>query len=73
MERFCNCQIAISPKERGEAKRLAKSKGMTFQGWLGQLVKREIYNSRSSSSSAPGSYLLRGSGEDGDFYIGDKK
>lgn len=66
-------RIDISREERAEARRIAKSKGMTFQGWLGQLVKREIYNSRSSSSSAPGSYLLRGSGEDGDFYIGDKK
>ena len=43
-----NCKkvnISISVKEREEAKALAKSKGMTLQGWLGQLVKRELKNS----------------------------
>lgn len=33
---------SITPEERDKAKYLAKSKGMTFQGWLGQLIKREI-------------------------------
>lgn len=40
-----NCKkvnIAISPQEREQAKSLAKSKGMTLQGWLGQLVKKEL-------------------------------
>lgn len=39
-----NMQIraSISLKERDEANRLARSKGMTFQGWLGQLIKREL-------------------------------
>lgn len=34
--------IALSQMERDEAKALAKSKGMTFQGWLGNLVKKEL-------------------------------
>ena len=32
----------ISSIERDKAKVIAKSKGLTFQGWLGQLVKREL-------------------------------
>ena len=35
-------KVDFTPQERDEAKALAKSKGMTFQGWLGQLVKREL-------------------------------
>jgi len=35
-------KAAVSRDEVLEAKRVAKSKGMTFQGWLGQLIKREI-------------------------------
>ena len=32
----------ISEEERMELKRIAKSKGMTFQGYLGQLLKGEL-------------------------------
>ena len=39
--------IDCSAEEKENAKRLAKSKGMTFQGWLGQLIKRELANSTS--------------------------
>lgn len=39
---FQKISVAISPEERVHAKEIAKSKGMTFQGWLGQLVKREL-------------------------------
>lgn len=35
-------KAAVSRDEVLEAKRMAKSKGMTFQGWLGQLIKREL-------------------------------
>ena len=35
-------KAVISREEILKARRLAKSKGMTFQGWLGQLIKREI-------------------------------
>ncbi len=35
-------RVAITDREKAEAKRLAKSKGMTFQGWMGQLIKREL-------------------------------
>jgi hypothetical protein len=34
--------VSISPEQRERAKEIAKSKGMTLQGWLGQLVLREI-------------------------------
>jgi hypothetical protein len=34
--------VDISAKEKNEAKSLAKSKGMTFQGWLGQLIRNEL-------------------------------
>ena len=35
-------RVAITDREKAAAKRLAKSKGMTFQGWMGQLIKREL-------------------------------
>lgn len=33
---------SITQEERDKAKKIAKSKGMTFQGFVGQLIKREI-------------------------------
>ena len=39
-------KVDFSRQERDEAKALAKSKGMTFQGWIGQLVKRELEAAR---------------------------
>lgn len=38
-------KIQISAEETLEAKALAKSKGMLFQCWLGNLVKKELKNS----------------------------
>jgi len=35
-------RVDITDREKAAAKRLAKSKGMTFQGWVGQLIKREL-------------------------------
>lgn len=49
-----NCKkinISISVNERDKAKALAKSKGMTFQGWLGQLVKRELEAAEKEASN----------------------
>lgn len=37
-------KIAITQTEKQIAKRLAKSLGYSFQGWLGNLVKNEIKN-----------------------------
>jgi len=37
----------ISPQQKLEAKRVAKRKGMTFQGWLGQLITRELEQGKS--------------------------
>lgn len=34
--------VDINSDERKQAKALAKSKGMTLQGWIGQLIKREL-------------------------------
>ena len=34
--------VQISSEEREQAKKLAKNKGMTYAGWLGQLVKKEL-------------------------------
>ena len=39
-------KVDFSRQERDEAKRLAKSKGMTFQGWIGQLVRKELAAAR---------------------------
>ena len=41
--------IAISPVEKEQAKALAKSKGMTFQGWLGQLIKNALKEEREAT------------------------
>lgn len=37
-------KISITTKERQEAKALAKSQGMLFQHWLGNLVRKELQN-----------------------------
>ena len=34
----------ITQTQKLEARKIAKSKGMTFQGWLGQIIEREIAN-----------------------------
>lgn len=41
----CNTQqirAAITKDEKDRIYKLAKSKGMTFQGWMGQLIKSEL-------------------------------
>jgi hypothetical protein len=37
-----NLWVAITPTERKAARRIAREQGMTFQGWLGRLVRQEI-------------------------------
>lgn len=37
-------KVQLSSKEAIEAKNLAKSKGMLFQCWLGNLVRKELQN-----------------------------
>lgn len=39
----------ITNSEREQAKALAKSKGMTFQGWLGQLIKNALKEEREAT------------------------
>ncbi len=41
----------ITPTEQQYAHELARSKGMTFKGWLGQLIKRELANSEEGSDA----------------------
>lgn len=40
-----NTRISISSTESKKAKKIAKDLGMTFQGWLGRLVKQAIAES----------------------------
>jgi len=47
-------KVDFTRQERDEAKALAKSKGMTFQGWLGQLVQRELKNARLEKEASNG-------------------
>ena len=35
-------KVGIDTAEREKARVLARSKGMTFQGFVGQLIKREL-------------------------------
>ena len=52
-ESYILVKVSISPNDKARAKALAKSQGMTFQGWLGQLIKRELaYNNVSTPSSS---------------------
>ena len=39
-----NLYVAITSEKRAEARKLAKSKGMTFQGWLALIIERELEN-----------------------------
>lgn len=41
-DQFQKLTVMLNEEEKDQAKALAKSKGMTFQGWLGQLIKREL-------------------------------
>ena len=40
--------VAISSDEKAAAKALAKSKGMTFQGFVGQLIKKALADGASN-------------------------
>ena len=40
----------ISNQEKIKAKSLAKSKGMTFQGWIGQLIRTELRRNESKEA-----------------------
>ena len=40
----------ITEEEAQKAKNIAKDKGMTLQGWVGSLIKKEIYNSTSEKT-----------------------
>jgi len=48
---YTTVKICISREERERAKAHAKSKGMTFQGLLGQLIKRELQSSEVASGT----------------------
>lgn len=37
-----NLKVVLTQDEKTIAKSLAKSKGYSFQGWIGQLIKTEL-------------------------------
>jgi hypothetical protein len=44
---FTDCSTSllradITVEQKKRARQIAKSKGMTFQGWLGQIIQKEI-------------------------------
>lgn len=43
--------VDISAEEKAEAKSLAKSKGMTFQGWTAQLIQKELEAARKKEAA----------------------
>ena len=45
-DHFEKLTVQISKEEKDNAKVIAKSQGMTFQGWIGQLIKNAIKEAR---------------------------
>lgn len=41
-DQYQKLTVQISLEERELSKKLAKTKGMTYAGWLGSLIKREL-------------------------------
>lgn len=41
-ETFQQLKVGITKEESNRAKSLAKSRGFSYQGWLGQLIKCEL-------------------------------
>lgn len=44
--------VRITKEEKSQAKNLAYSLGMTFEGWLGQLVKAALKNAKDVDCSS---------------------
>ena len=51
----------ITPEERTASKEIARRMGMTYAGWLGLLIKREIRNSSGTVVDPAISGEIRGS------------
>lgn len=47
---YINTRIRISKEEANQAKLLAKSRDMTFQGWIGQLIRTELRRNESKEA-----------------------
>ena len=43
-DNFVKLTLQLSKAERDTAKTIAREKGMTFAGWLGNLVRKELQN-----------------------------
>lgn len=43
--------VDISAEEKAKAKQIAKSKGMTFQGWTAQLIHKELEKEQKEASN----------------------
>lgn len=48
-DQFQKLTVMLSDTEREKAKRIAKSKGMTFAGWLGVAVKDAMAKEKTDS------------------------
>lgn len=51
---YLQVKVGIDTAEREKARVLARSTGMTFQGFVGQLIKRELAKSQHEQLSAEG-------------------
>ncbi len=51
MDNLLHVKVQISDSEKNSARRLARSMGMTFQGWLGYLIRKELIASSPSAIS----------------------
>ena len=50
--------VQITPEERTASKEMARKMGMTYSGWLGLLVRRELKSNYSSSGLSSGNVLI---------------
>ena len=59
--------VQITPEERAASKEIARKMGMTYAGWMGFLIKRELKNAGFSSEDSvnmPDGFSLYGSAGD---------
>ncbi len=60
--------VQITPEERAISKEIARKMGMTYSGWLGLLVRRELRNSNiASNDSVSSAGVAFGRGTAGDI------
>lgn len=72
METRSTYKIVISDDERRKFKMLAKSKGMTVQGYIAQLIKHEINNELPSDINSHLSDRIQGTATPGALDFGSR-